>query len=583
MTANPPRQVRVAVLASSTVELLERALAPALSDRGFEPVLYIAGFGQYRQAVLDPGSGLYGFAPEVVLLCLEGEDLFGDFLENPFDFDAGGRQELAAARAAEVGQLVERLRERLPEATVFLNTVFFPPLNALTSLEYNSEYSLGDVAHAYNCRLAEIARSGPATVVIDIASLVAWLGFSAWRDPRLWCLARSRWSRQATQALAGRYAAAIAARMGRVRKCVVLDLDNTLWGGIIGEDGIQGIRLGEEGVGRAYAEFQAELLNLYRKGILLAICSKNNPDDALPVIRSHPGMRLREEHFAAVRINWEDKASNLRALAEELNIGLDSLVFIDDNPIERSWVREALPEVYVPEWPGDPGDFKFALLELALEHFQKFTITREDRRRGELYLAQAERRKLAGNASSIEDFYRSLDMRVTIGPADSFTIPRVAQLTQKTNQFNLTARRYTEPEIVQLSSSAGALVLWLELTDRFGSNGVVGVIILKAGSEDAWVIDTFLLSCRVMGRTVENAFLGVACDLLRTRGVRRLIGEYCPSARNAPVAELYPRFGFRLLDRFAESEHWELDLEQQNVPVPEWFQLVLAKESTHAG
>jgi FkbH-like protein len=364
-----------------------------------------------------------------------------------------------------------------------------------------------------------------------------------------------------------------------MRKCIVLDLDNSLWGGVVGEDGLEGLRLGQEGIGRAYVEFQMELLNLYRKGILLAVCSKNNPEDALAVIRRHPDMQLREENFAAIRINWEDKAANVRALAEELNIGLDSLVFIDDSPVERSRIRQAAPEVLVPDWPADPAEYKMALLRLSASHFYKLAITAEDTRRGDVYKAQAERRKLAESASSLEDFYRSLQMRAKIGLADSFTIPRIAQLSQKTNQFNLTTRRYTEAEITTLSHDPDSAIWWLNLTDQFGPNGIVGVLILRRQSPDTWLIDTFLLSCRVMGRTVEDAFLAVVA---RELGDVTLIGEFRPTSKNHPVRELYPRLGFRLLRQANDADFWELKLAATPLHLPPWFEIELVRSDVTA-
>ncbi len=569
-------ELRVALLASCTIEVLQKPLAAELEKRGIQAEFWVGGFGQYRQDILNAASGLYGFGPAVVVLYLDGEDVFKELIENPLEADAGARRELALRRAGEVRALVETMAERLPQATVMLNTAVVRPLNALTGLEYNSGYGIEDAVSAYNEELGRLARSGHSAVVVDAAALAAWIGYARWQDTRMWCLARSRWSRAALQALAERYTAAICGRLGRIRKCIALDLDNTLWGGIIGEDGMEGIRLGEDGTGRAFVEFQSELLNLYRKGILLAVCSKNNPEDALQAIRRHPAMRLREEHFAALRINWEDKASNLRAMAEQLNIGLDSMVFLDDNPAERTWVRQAAPEVLVPEWPADPGEYKGALLELAAAHFHKLGITAEDRKRGEIYQAQAERWKLEAAAGPIEDFYRGLEMRVKIGRAESFTIPRIAQLTQKTNQFNVTTRRYTEADIRAMSQDPECAIFWLDLTDRFGPSGVVGVLILKREAGDVWLIDTFLLSCRVMGRTVESAFLAV---VVREPGAARLIGEYRPTAKNAPVKDLYPKLGFEFTRQAGESRFWELDLRRKELRVPEWFEVEMVRGS----
>jgi FkbH-like protein len=567
----------MALLANCTVQLFPDLLGQELKTAGFDAEFWVAGFDQVWQQLLDPGSELFANRPHAVLLYLDGEDLFRDCLANPFAFDDETKREVVTARAAELRELVTAAGQRLPEAAFLLNTIALPPLTPLTVLEYNSGYSLYDISYEYNRALAALAREACSVIVVDAAAVMAWVGYRQWHDARLWYLARSRWSRAAMRALAERYAASLAAWCGRTRKCIVLDLDHTLWGGIVGEDGMEGLRLGEEGVGLAFVEFQQELLNLSRKGILLAICSKNNPDDALAVIRSHPSMRLREEHFASIRINWEDKATNLRSIAEELNLGLDSLVFIDDNPAERALVSGVLPQVLVPAWPADPAEYKLALLGLAVQTFPKLRLTEEDRGRAAMYRAQAERRTLEAETRSLEDFYRSLQMVARIGRADAFTVPRIAQLTQKTNQFNMTTRRYTEAEIAALAVSSDALVLWLEVADRLGLNGVVGVLIFRKESAATWRIDTFLLSCRVIGRTLEQAFLAHACALLRGLGARRLVGEYRPTARNAVAASQYANLGFSSVPQpvaAADGALWELDLTRQTVPAPEWIEIV---------
>jgi FkbH-like protein len=571
--------IRVALLSSCTVDLIQKPFAAALEARGIHPTVWIGGFGQYRQDILNAGSELYSHQPAVIILHLDGEDLFQEVRENPFAFSPDTRRELAHRCAGDVAALAETLAERLPQTTLLLNTVAIDPLNTLVGLEYNSEYGVQDCVSVYNTELSVLARQLQTVVIVDVAALTAGIGFENWRDSRMWYLARSRWSRQALHALAGRYAATISGRLGRSRKCVVLDLDNTLWGGVVGEDGLEGLRLGEDGIGRAYVEFQLELLNLYRKGVLLAICSKNNPEDALGVIRRHPAMRLREEHFAAIRINWEDKAANLRAIAEELNIGLDSFMFLDDSPVERAWIRQSAAEVLVPDWPVDPAEYKTALLELSSQHFCKLAITAEDHQRGAVYQGQAERRKLEASMSSLEEFYRTLQMRARIGVADAFTIPRIAQLTQKTNQFNLTTRRYTQAEIAAINKDADCAVWWLDLSDHFGPHGIVGVLILRRRSPDTWLIDTFLLSCRVIGRTVENAFLAVVA---RELGAAKLIGEFRPTAKNLPVRDFYPQLGFRSLQQEENGEFWELDLGKTSLKPPQWFDIDVVRNGVAA-
>jgi len=570
--------LRLAVLSSCTIEVLERPLTAALRERDFEPTFWIAGFGQFRQEILDPQSGLYAHDPNVVLLYLDGEDLFRELLQNPFAPSSESRRAIGRRIGNDITSLADTIAARLPKATVVLNTTAIAPSGPLFGLEYNSEFGVNEAVEEYNRTLAEFTRDHAGAAVLDAAGLAATIGFAQWFDARMWYLARLRMSRKALLSLADGYAGLIMARLGKIKKCIAVDLDNTLWGGIIGEDGYDGIKLGEDGVGLAFAEFQEELLNLYRKGVLIAICSKNNPEDALQVIRNHPGMRLREDHFAALRINWEDKGSNLQAIAEELNIGLDSLVFIDDNPVERSWVRQSTPEVIVPEWPADPVDYKAALLGVGARYFPKLGITAEDRKRGEVYQAQAARRQLAASRSNLEEFYHALEMRVRIGRANAFTFPRIAQLTQKTNQFNLTTRRYTESEIRAAADDERTEVFWLDLNDRFGASGVVGVLILKEQVPGEWLIDTFLLSCRVMGRTVENAFLAA---VVQETGASRLVGEYAPTAKNAPVKDVYQRLGFAHLRDEGDRRLWVLE-NPQELGLPPWFQLTVERATATA-
>ena len=568
--------LRVALLANCTLDLLKPSLESALAGRGLRPDFWVAGFNQYRQAILEPQSGLYGFDPQFVILYLDAQDLFTDLMESPLDFTRDQRRERVEQAASELEALLDHASQSLPRASILLNSVFLPSANSLGGLEYNSDFSVQDIAVAWNARISGLAPRYPAVYVVDIAGAAAMAGIANWSDSRLWYLARSRWSRRAVREVARRYSAAIAAHLGMMRKCLVLDLDNTLWGGIVGEDGMTGIRLGEDGPGRAYQEFQIALRSLQRQGVLLALCSKNNPEDALQVIRSHPGMRLLPEHFATMRINWEDKASNLRAIAAELNIGVDSLVFLDDNPAERAWVRESLPEVVVPEWPEDPGEFPSALMEVAADHFYRTGLTAEDLARGRQYREQHARRAAQAASGSIEDYYRGLEMRADVAPANDLTVPRIAQLTQKTNQFNLTTRRYSDQQIRELIAS-GCLVYSLDLDDRFGKNGIVGVLILRPETAAEWKIDVFLLSCRVMGRTAERAFLGAVCRVLRERGATRLIGEYLPTPKNAPVASLYADLGFRQMDDEVGRQVWELDLRTQEIVIPDWFTLSGAK------
>ena len=574
--------LRLALLASSNLDLLERPLTDRLVERGFSPKIWNPGFNQYRQAILDPSSGLYQEKSEAILLHLDAGDLFAGCLVRPYDHSIEDIPAIVEAARADVSSLVGTIAARLPSATVFLNTLCYADLSGTYhGLEYNSGFSFRQIVASYNAGLRELACNSAHVVVVDVEALMEAAGAERWFDPRLWYLGRIPLSAHAHGLLASEYANFIAARWGDVRKCIVLDLDNTLWGGIIGEDGMTGIQLGHEGIGFAFVDFERELLNLRQKGILLAICSKNNPEDAYEVIREHPAMVLREEHFAAVEINWNDKAENIREIAHRLNIGVNSLVFIDDSPVERKRVRDAVPEVAVPEWPQDPCDYKRALCRVAGECFLKFDISEDDRRRGEMYHAQAERERLAESAGDLKDFFRSLQMKITIATVDHETLPRVSELTRKTNQFNLTARRYTESELAAMSADPGCRVYWLKLEDRFGPNGIVGVLILRRQSAERWHIDTFLLSCRVIGRTVEEALLGYAVRELQELGATCITGEYIPTAKNGMVANLYGKLDFARTGSSEKRTEWALDLKQKSMAVPEWFEIADTKGSPH--
>jgi FkbH-like protein len=359
---------------------------------------------------------------------------------------------------------------------------------------------------------------------------------------------------------------------GRVAKALVVDLDNTLWGGVIGEDGMTGIKLGPEYPGAAYQALQRAMLDLTRKGILLAISSKNNPEDAMEALQSHPGMLLRPKDFAAIKISWNDKAQSLREIAQELNIGTDSLAFLDDNPFEREQVRASLPEVAVIDLPDDPMQYAATLRDLPA--FERLTLSSEDQQRSAMYAEQKQRSQAEQGFQSKEDFYRFLQQEAEISQVTPATLARIAQLTQKTNQFNLTTRRYSEQEISQLATNGRCQVLSIRVRDRFGDHGLVGVTIVR--DQDAVCeIDTFLLSCRVIGRTVETALLSYVAESAAARGRRKLIGQFIPTKKNSPAREFYSQHGFILDSQNSEGTIWTFDLRERRIACPDWVKLTI--------
>jgi FkbH-like protein len=355
---------------------------------------------------------------------------------------------------------------------------------------------------------------------------------------------------------------------GLTRKCVVLDLDGTLWGGIAGEVGPEGIQLGPAAPGVEFVEFQEALLNLTRRGVLLAVCSKNNPDDVLPILRDHPSMILREEHFGALRINWRNKAENLREIAGELNIGLDALVFIDDNPIERELIRQLLPEVLTVEMPRDPAQFRSVLEDMS--DFELLALTKEDEMRVAEYRVARKRQALERSSASLSEYLHSLEIRAEIVRAQAPHANRLVQMFNKTNQFNTTTRRYQARDVDDFLRSGTHHVYALRVADRFGDHGLVGTAVVR-DEGTTWRIESFLLSCRVMGLSVETVLLKHIHDAARCREVRRLIGEFMPTAKNRPAEDLYPRHGFRPIDGADGCQAWELDPGVDGIERPGWI------------
>ena len=328
----------------------------------------------------------------------------------------------------------------------------------------------------------------------------------------------------------------------RRKKCLVLDLDNTLWGGVLGEDGIDGIRLGGDYPGKAYTYWQQALLQLSRSGVILTICSKNNEADVLEAWDKNPFMVLKREHFSATRINWNDKATNISSLAEELNIGLDSMVFLDDNPSERELVKQMLPQVEVPDFPEKPYLLMPFFRQLVEKYFRVYMVTSEDLAKTEQYQANALRRAEQSRFADLDEYLYSIDIQVNIIKADEHNLPRIAQMTQKTNQFNLTTRRYTQAE-VQQRLDQGWLIYCMRVSDRFGDSGITGTVFLKPVGNVGVNIDTLLLSCRVLGKGIEDAFIKTVLNLLRLDGYRELTADYLPTAKNGQTADFYDRLG----------------------------------------
>jgi FkbH-like protein len=562
-------QRRVAVLCSFNLDLVKRPLQEALSRAGVEAEVYLTGYGLWQTEPLDAGSGLNRFAPDVAILFVDSSDILSPWETAEFGLgEAAAGVGLAAWRRVEVA--VNSLLSNLPkEASVLVHNLARPALNPLGTLEDNCGYSLGAAVDAFNAQLRLLAASNARVRVIDYAGFVAANGHAALGDNRMWHIGRMRLGRAGLSNLVGLYERYLGALLTPRRKVLVLDLDNTLWGGVLGEDGVDGIAIGQEGVGLAYREFQLAIRALARRGVVLAIASKNNPPDAWEVIDRHPEMVLRRRDFACAEIHWSPKSESLPRIAQQLNLGLDSFVFWDDEPREREIVRSQHPAVLVPEVPADPTGYARALLELAC--FDVLSLTEEDRQRGEMYRQEADRQQwLSGAApADLSEFYRSLNMVVTIARPDEYTVARFAQLTQRTNQFNFTTHRYTEGDIRAKLADPSYVLYTVSLEDRFGKLGVVGAAIVEQTNGE-WRLDSFLMSCRALGRGVEDAFLATLIAEA-ARAQVELAGEFTATKKNTPARQFLERLNVPL--EAAGEGSFRFRLHSGQIECPKWIDL----------
>jgi len=560
--------VRVVFLRSFTLEPAMPLLRAAAVLNGLRLSVQLSDFNTYSQEVLDPGSRMYKFDPEVVILAIQAQDLVPELWYRYAELDAAAVDEKVEAAEAILAELIRAFRH-YHRAHLIVHNLEIPSVAASGILDAQSDAGQAQAIRRINHAMVKIANQTPGVYVLDYDALVSRYGRLHWRDEQKWLSARMPISAGCLGYLAAEYVRFLIPLAGRTCKALVVDLDNTLWGGLIGEDGLSGIQLGPEYPGAAFLNLQRAILDLYRRGIILAICSKNNAGDALEALENHPHMLLRPHHFAAMRINWNDKAQNLREIATELNIGIGALGFLDDSPEEREQVGRQLPEVCVIDLPKDPMGFSTALRECPA--FERLSLSAEDLQRSGYYAGERQRKGLAEQAPSLEEFYRSLDICVEIGPVDADSLKRVAQLTQKTNQFNLTTRRYTEQQITELLHLADWYVYYLRAADKFGDNGIVGVAMTRKVGENM-EIDNLLLSCRVVGRSIETAFLAHLAQEALQQGFHLLRGWFVTTRKNAVSKNFYSSHGFHPVSTQPNGETlWEFDLSKGQIHCPEWI------------
>jgi FkbH-like protein len=532
--------LRLAILSSSTIDHLAPAIRVAGLRRRLLIDVYNGAYGQYRQEVLDTSSSLLQFAPETILFSLSGREVIAgvSLTATLEEVDC-----MIARFIDDLRSLWQNARE-IYNATIIQQTFIDVTEPLFGSYDRLVPGAPTRVMARLNDRVSDAAKQD-GILLVDVARVSERDGIDAWFDQARWLQGKLEIAPQAAPVYGDLVARILAAQRGLSKKCLVLDLDNTLWGGVIGDDGLDGIILGQgSAVGEAHLALQRYAKQLKERGVILAVCSKNDPKIAESVFHEHPEMLLRRTDIAAFVANWDDKAENLKAIASDLNIGVDSLVFVDDNLVERERIREALPAVAVPELPDDVAQYVRCLSDSG--YFEAVNFTSEDRHRAELYAENAERDALRGCARSMDDFLRDLGMSVICGPFTSVDHARVVQLFNKTNQFNATSRRYTSEEVTRLAGSPNVLTLQFRLLDRIGDNGLVSAMILRPATDEDYIleIDNWVMSCRVFGRRLEFEAMNIAVEAARERGIKAFVANYIATSKNNVISALYPGLGF---------------------------------------
>jgi FkbH-like protein len=536
--------IRLAILASSTVTHLLPSIRVAAMRRGLWLSAYVCDYGQHLQELVDEQSGLHVFRPNAVVLALDPPDLSSRPSLSRAEADA------VIADWTEHALLCWRLAREAFKCRIVQQTLLpIAPL-LLGNNEHRLPGSPRRLAAEINLRLRALADEHR----VDLLALdqrAETDGARAWHDPVLWLRAKYGVNPAAACLYGDLLVRLLAARQGRSAKCLVLDLDNTLWGGVIGDDGLEGILLGNgSALGEAYLAFQHYLLALSKRGVILAVCSKNDEHVAWTAFDKHPEMALRRNDIACLVANWEDKAANLRTIAARIN-----------NPFERNFVRRELPIVATPELPEDPVGFASVISDAG--YFEGVEVTREDLDRTRLYQSNVAREAALSSTSDLQSYLKGLQMELQWSEFDRIGLGRITQLINKTNQFNVTTRRYSEQQVLEVMRDPEAFGLQFRLTDRFGDNGVIAIVIGRLTDADEATIDTWLMSCRVLGRGVETATLEVVCERAAALGARRLIGEYKRTEKNGMVADHYRKLGFAILSEDERGSRAMLRLEHR--------------------
>ena len=546
--------IKVALTGDTATQFLATAIRGTGAERGYQIDLFEAEYNQVERQFLDPSSELYQTDADFIVL-FQSTHKLGEkhSLLSPSQQESLAEERLAFVASVSENPMLASKKIICLNYPEIEDTVFGSYATKVTS-------SFTYQVRKLNMGLMDLSQRYANLFICDIAGLQNKLGRDMMFAPNVYVSTEMVLSIDALPYVASRVMDIICAIKGQFKKCLILDLDNTVWGGVIGDDGLEGIQLGHGlGIGKAFTEFQMWVKKLKQRGVIICVASKNNEDTAKEPFEKHPDMVLKLEDIAVFQANWETKVDNIRTIQRILNIGFDSMVFLDDNPFERNIVRENIPGITVPELPQDPGEYLEYLYSLNL--FETASYSQADKDRTKQYQVEAQRVSLQKTFSNEADFLKSLDMTSVVSGFNKFNTPRVAQLSQRSNQFNLRTVRYTEADIEALGQDPDVIDLSFTLEDKFGDNGLIAVIIMKKQDEETLFIDTWFMSCRVLKRGMEDFTLNTMVEAAREKGYKRIVGEYLPTPKNKMVENHYPSLGFQKLEGTPTAQY-VLDVEQ---------------------
>ena len=562
---NNQKKIRIAFVGSFSLNGFEETIQVQCNDEKINCITYNSPYNQFTQEILNENSNLYKFKPDIIFLLIDNRII----LENSFYFSninsENKNKKHIDEKINEIKNLIEVFTQKSQSKIIIANFVI-PTYTPLGIYESKIEYGIKEIILDLNKKLKELSRNMDSCYVYDFNSFVTKFGEKNILDYKKMNYGDIKINFDIIPYLIYDFLGYVKPILGLNKKCLVLDLDNTLWGNIIGEDGIEGIKIGPYPEGRSFVEFQKVIKALSENGIILAINSKNNQKDAMKAINEHPHMILREKDFSCIKINWNDKISNMREIAKDLNIGLDSIVFFDDDPTNRELLRMSIPEVNTIELPKDPSNYAQILRNL--NDFNVLKITQDDTKRRIMYEQEQNRQKLESSTENLNEYLKKLNIKIKIKLDDKFSIARISQLILKTNQFNLTTKRYQEEEIKQFVDDQTIIVGCAEVEDKFGESGITNVFIIKKNSKE-WVIDTFLLSCRIMGRGIEEAILGEILEIAKDKGIERIKANFILTEKNQPTKNFLKNYGFE-----KDGENW-IFLLKNKIKIPDYLEIEL--------